>query len=627
MATAAARFEELLGRLPPARLDPENRTTAVIRLRLGLARLAIGDTEGALDAIQAALAGLPSATAGERQEIARVYQDLARAHELLGEFPEARAAYQRSMSLSSAAPDVPEELALQVALARVSIFDDPELARRTLDQLLPAAERTLLAGQRKTDRDVLGDIYSLRGRVELNAGRLGEAEAWFGKALKMAGGLSEKVTVSDLRIRSDLAIINFLLGKKDEVRRYLVHTGAGRLNNDLGFGTHMRLPSCGESTGVRPDDMAVLEFAITSVGRVTGTMPVYTSRPGIASAFVRAVSGWTWSPEDLAGIDPFWRASIRLELRCSDDTSPPDLSPTFDSAADAWFAAQGLEPVNVGVRSRDETLALLRSELRRRKAQQGENSAQLLPVLSAMIRRRLDQDEWEKVVPRMRSLLRAAGAPIEARVVSEIAWRNAEIMKQLPKKPDPVVFLSKKRESFSELLAELRKSGEDQGRAGAFVRAELAAVHGTSALGEARQLYREIVNIPVAKLSARDPIRKAAMLQLVAIDEIEKAPQGRTIPCAFADPIPLPINERIGDEAFPREAMTWGFSGWVRVSFDIDAAGQPAHVRTAMAYPPFIFGPATEKAVARFRYQPFPGSAGVPGCSNATRQVRYVIAG
>ena len=227
MVTAAQRFEALLKRMPERSQAPTNKTAAVIRLRLGLARLAIGDTERALQAIQASLPGLPSGTAEEKEDIALVHRDLGRAHELLGDYASARASYQRAIALSTAAPGTPQALSMQVALARASLFDQPDLARRTLDAVLPAAERSLLAGERKTDRDVLGDIYALRGRVELNAGQHQAAKEWFEKALKTAGGLSEKVTVSDVRIRSDLAIVNSLLGKHEEVRRYLLYTGAG----------------------------------------------------------------------------------------------------------------------------------------------------------------------------------------------------------------------------------------------------------------------------------------------------------------------------------------------------------------------------------------------------------------
>jgi hypothetical protein len=258
-------------------------------------------------------------------------------------------------------------------------------------------------------------------------------------------------------------------------------------------------------------------------------------------------------------------------------------------------------------------------------AQHGENSPQLLPVLAQMVRQGLDPDEWQKTVTRIWSLMSAAGAPADVRVIAEFAKRNSDTMKVLPNKATPLQHLTARRERLVELLGELKRRGEDGGRAGAYVRAELGATYGTTGFAEAQQLYREVLAMPASQLPEDDPIRKAVKAQLAVLADVRSRAGSQAVPCALADPVPLPVNERIGSEAFPDEALRWGFAGWAKVAFDITARGEPANVRTVMAYPPFIFGPATEKAIARFRYQPLPASAGTIGCSNTTRRVRYVL--
>lgn len=322
-------------------------------------------------------------------------------------------------------------------------------------------------------------------------------------------------------------------------------------------------------------------------------------------------------------MDPFWRSSVRLELRCSDEVQLPDLGLTFAAATERWLAAKGLQPVDVGQRDSQEALSFLRSELRRRAAQHGEDSPQLLPVLTNMIGQRPPNAEWEKIAARAARLLKGAGAPADVRIATEMAYLTATLGKDAPRKNSPQENLLKRRERLSALLAELEQRGEDRGRAGAWVRAELAATYGATGLAEARRLYRQVAEAPPSQLPERDPIREAARAQLASLPEAEKRAGTQPMPCALIEPVP--INDRIDNSAFPDEAIFWGFSGWAKVAFDITAQGQPANLRTVTAYPPFIFGPATERAIARFRYEPLPARAGTIGCSSMTQRVRFVM--
>ena len=63
----------------------------------------------------------------------------------------------------------------------------------------------------------------------------------------------------------------------------------------------------------------------------------------------------------------------------------------------------------------------------------------------------------------------------------------------------------------------------------------------------------------------------------------------------------------------------------MREAFDIVADGSVQDVRTVIAYPPFVFGPATEKAVRQFTYLPPTLNGSTLGCTGQTLNVRFLI--
>lgn len=92
----------------------------------------------------------------------------------------------------------------------------------------------------------------------------------------------------------------------------------GRLKGD-GFstGVDIKPPACGGPEGLQPEDVAVIEFSIRDDGSIGLVAPIYSSRKGSAALqFARAVKGWSWPPERVKEIDPFFRALTRLEMRC-----------------------------------------------------------------------------------------------------------------------------------------------------------------------------------------------------------------------------------------------------------------------------------------------------------------------
>jgi hypothetical protein len=114
-----------------------------------------------------------------------------------------------------------------------------------------------------------------------------------------------------------MAIASLLAGMR-RLRANFSPYRRGALGRGVQHAVDMAPPPCGGEAGLQPNDTAVVEFSIARDGRDRGLAPIYASRNGpVAVAFARAVAGWSWKPEDVAKIKPFFRAATRVQLRCS----------------------------------------------------------------------------------------------------------------------------------------------------------------------------------------------------------------------------------------------------------------------------------------------------------------------
>lgn len=364
----------------------------------------------------------------------------ARAQERLVDYPKARTVVEEGLTRGAFAADGDAAIAAQMLLARVTLFDDPVRAGQALDAALRSLRRQAGKAPRDQRHQVLADVYSLKGRLDLNQGRFQAALNEYQRALEAAGGLTRAVTISDTRVRSDLAIALHLLNRDDFARRYFAYSGTAQGAAHIDPGADMPIPACGRETGIDRADVAVVEFAIGDDGRVIDATPIYASRPQTADDFARAVANWKWTPEAAAKLSRFWRSAARVELRCL--------------TADAPAAA-----------------------------------------------------------------ITDEGAP----------------------------------------------SGQG---------------------GSSRA--------PAVALPPR---------------------------CSTIEPRPIPVGPAVAAR-FPSPAATWGFSGWVRVSHDIDRAGTPANARTVTAYPPFVFDTASERNVANLRFPPMAAVDNL-GCTDRLQLFRY----
>lgn len=638
---ARAAFTALLARLSPG---SKGQAASLVRARLGTALIDSGNAAAAEPLLTAAVAGFTRTDAQTVSERGTATFDLGRAQELQGKLDSAARSYRQVLAAKAFAPDTPSDIGLRAALARSVIWSNPAEARQLLDALLALSPATF-----GKSRDTFALLKTLRGRVELNNGNPAEARRWFIEATQAAGGAETRsINVADVRIRSDLALANFKLGRMDEVQKFVALSGSGSLVDEgMTLAGDTPLPACAPATGLAPDAVAVVEFAIGDDGRVKGVTPVYASRgsgtrvagiedDGPEVQFPQAVRRWVWSTDKVAKLSPFWRQAVRVELRCF--TARPDINPvsaSFNAAHDAWAASAGVAPMPDLPDNDAEALPLIRAELARREASGGTTAIQLEQPLAALAKNEAaSREDRAAAVTRRTTLLQAAGAPIDvigpARI-GEIHWtaRQAGTSRQTARAT---------QDRLAPLLAMQINTGHGATRAAMYTRLELAESQQVlKATTAARALLDEIVAAPPTLLPDGDPIRTSALLRLsnIAAAERDTAAAAATLAatglspeqCSLIDVRPLPVNASVGNSSFPDEARRWSTGGFARVGYDITADGRPAGVRTIIASPPFIFGPATEKAVGRFRYEPVFRPGNTVGCSGQTQSVRYQVAG
>lgn len=459
-------------------------------------------------------------------------------------------------------------------------------------------------------------ILALRARVELNRRDAKSALPFLNKALSLSGPLTSKVSLEDVAMRADAALIYQQLGDDENTKRYLAYTGAGHLSSNDWLSGVKELPVCGAD--LKPEDIAIVQFGIGSDGQTQGAMPVYASRRGeMGVIFADAVRNWRWEKAAIAKLDPFWRASIRLQLGCV--TRPPadPLSKSFADEADGWLEAQGVghaADMHFGAAVRDAT-----------------QSATLRPLAEAMgnARKAGMTGIWAARAAEVDAVLVRMGAPVAVRVVAAAAIIN-------PPQSTSVKGAAQTRADRLALLIPKVDGMPDAARAAAWLRTDRAiALETIGRLDEARSMLDAVEGLPTATLPAEDPIRRVATIHMSLIERLRGNPAAADArlrktgitadQCDLFDVQPVPANVSVASTQFPTEALRWGFEGYVREAFDIAADGSVKQVRTVIAYPPFVFANATEKAVARFRYIPPTLNGEVLGCANQTQSIRFSI--
>ncbi len=158
------------------------------------------------------------------------------------------------------------------------------------------------------------------------------------------GGLTTRVDLRDVSARSDTAIAALLAGDPESARKYMAYTGAGRLpKGSFDPAVQMKAPACGGEGGLKPADMAVIEFSIGDDGTVTSSTPIYAAGGGpVALEFARAALGWSWTPEQVKTLPRFYRYNIRLEMRCSTEFQRPSIGDFMRASLENWMLEKHL---------------------------------------------------------------------------------------------------------------------------------------------------------------------------------------------------------------------------------------------------------------------------------------------
>jgi tetratricopeptide (TPR) repeat protein len=355
---------------------PKERSLAIVRLRKGTALFRLRRTDESESAILAAMDKLPADDASLREDRMKGLYALGDIAERRYQYGEAAAQFRKASEVAEQTHDKANALN---RLIPTGLFVDPERALADSDALIG-----LLGREAKVNPEWSGVAHNLRGQVLLNLGRTAEAATEFDRAITLLGGLKYgSVNLHDTAARSNAAIAAMRLGDKDKARKYLSYAGAA-MQADQGFvlGINMSPPECGGLNGPKPEDVAVVELQINDDGSINYARPIFFSgKPSTALDFGRAVSLWSWSPQELKSVRPFFRLQTRIEMRCTTVFNRPGTPELLEPSVEKWLAEKlvkstpKLNPTLAGA------LSQLRSESTRRETEHGLNSPQLIPVL------------------------------------------------------------------------------------------------------------------------------------------------------------------------------------------------------------------------------------------------------
>lgn len=625
-ALDAGNYQEAVNGFAAIRERPAVRRSPIaygtLLMRMGRGLTVLNRDDEAEKALREGLALVPSDHPELRNDRFLAEQTLGSI--ALRRFDNAGATEHFKASLALADEPAARSRAL-ISLARATMFDPGTEALSYIDQAIGIAGTP--AKPTKEERASLAVMQTVRARVLLNQGRFVEAHDTLKKAVAFQGGLDLSVSINEVITRSDLAIAALLAGREEDARKYLAYTGAGRLEKSpFDTAVAMQPPPCGGAANLQPEDVAVVEFAIQPDGTVLSPMPIYSSAKGpAASEFARAVADWSWKPEDAARIPEFFRLVTRVELRCSTSSERPAADTLLVDILNQWLIGAGAKaPAASGVPAAD--LVRLKAELAERR--RSGPSIQLIQLLLG--------------------LGGNPAAPMDERIAWMTEARDVAIADRAPLGPQIMVEIR---------LAEIRAA--DRGYSANYFRTGLRAllarpgvsddpiVAGTLKLltsdprwrsrspADASAMLGEIAGDP--RLDSRHPLKIGALIRLAALqaeggDRVAAAESFRKTgvsaqQCALLDAKPALLHTNAGSEDFPKEAMRWGFEGWVRTEYDITADGRTASQRAIVAYPPFVFRKAAVDLVRGLRYSRSYRPDDTAGCGGAQENVRFSIFG
>jgi len=591
------------------RAGGNHRTHAVIMVRKGAALMGLKRLDEAADAIRAGLSGLPTNDASLTEDRYQALLSLGTVSELALDYASAADFYAQAEPLAA---DTPEKLHALIRLIHTATFVDPDAAR-AVDVRAEA-----LLGQADATKTVQAAFARSRGQLLLNQGDFKQARTASMQAVHLLGGLTDNTHLDDVQARSDVAIAAMLAGDQATAREYMAMTGAGRLDSgSFDPARVMTAPDCGGDAGLKPNDMAVVEFSIGTDGSVLGATPVYAAGGGkVALEFARAAARWSWTPEQVKQLPPFFRFFARVEMRCSTAFDRPSIGDALDGAAEAWMLKQGVTVPDPGAISDARALPAQKAAFDAAEKRDPGGLDALEAAYTLLNNPVLPREDRGAIAQKALAIVDTRHAPPLVRLHFDLALRESQSVEAR---------YGRKRAAL--LAAMLAEAPYADPRAQAALRTLLA----DSKRGDdARSLLQQAAQAP--GLAPNDPFRVAALVRIASIDQQEGdtaaardafAKTGLSADqCALIDAPPHLLH--VGG-TFPQEAMRWGFEGWTQTQFDIDADGKVVNERAIISYPPFVFTKAGTDTIAGARYSKTYRPNGGLGCGGTSQRVRFMM--
>jgi predicted negative regulator of RcsB-dependent stress response len=602
---------------------PQSKSLPVVQLRKGQMMYRLGKHPEGEASIIASLAKLDKKDRNLAADQVVAYLILAQADELRFDYPSAIERLQSALSIID--NDV-SKIATYTRLIPIRIFVDAEAALADANAAL-----AILAQNPEANKEWLGIIKGLRGRTLTNLGRLKEARADLTVAVSRLGGLgTSKINLLDAAARSDASIAAVRDNHAEQGRILLAYTGSSQASQE-GFrlGVDMEPPACGGLGGPKPDDVAVIEFNITSEGKVGQARPVYYSGDrSVAVQFARAVASWYWAPETLKKVHPFFRALTRLEMRCTTAFQKSSAIDLLQPAVETWITSVAPKTLDLVNSTNDQQgLDALNAAMVGLAQKDGADTPAMIVPLIRLSRNRLIPFKLAaNYADRAYALAQKAGAP--APVLAFFANNAAIYLNESYYSSGSGAF----HNALNLALADPIISKD------AAASAALRLSFFDSLNAKARTAIGGDVLKPVAdnkRLADNDPYKVGALTRLASVavnsGNVEDA---RSLfaktglsaqQCALVDAKPVATKGRFTSDDYPTEAIQLGLGGWTVVEFDIGADGRTTNRRPLIAWPPFIFGEPAAKNIAGFRFQQSYRPEGGLGCGGIRQRIAYAF--
>jgi hypothetical protein len=604
------------------RVKPGSLPAAMVLVRRGVCRHFGADREQGDAWIRAGLPVVEAAGPSMAIDAYDGWNTLARDAQVNLDHDGAVFAFNRALAV----PGMATRIDALTGLADVTAFDGDGVALAAIDRALAAlAQRKDTAADRHKQEAY---VRAIRVRVMMNQGRYAEADKEAETAVNLAGGLTSHISTSDVELRSDAAEAALLSGHEDRARELLAYTGAGRIaESPFALATSMRLPDCYDSVGLRTSDSAVVEFAINSDGTVAGAQTMFT-RGNYATAriFAEAVRQWVWQPEKVAKLPLFYRALIRVELRCSRTGGGlPGVWSPFAKRIYAWvgstsWMAGGLSDAGRAAALRQRAVVVETG---------GDRTGAAVLLMAALntdpIFRPTSLSDADKAIALLADAdpaHRASALAIRAKLLLQQENNQPSAAVQHRPAANTILFDAARDATVaSDALAQdtLLMAGLARHRPGAFTASDMTMLNqvaNDTRLGEGSPL-RQIALLRLASRAAQDHHLDdaQALFTRTGLDAEQ---------CSLIGDIPRRRTTE-SDSDFPTDALRMGFEGWVKEEYDISADGHTTEPRAVIAYPPFVFINGATKMVRNFRYDPSFRPLGKLACSAKDETITFAI--